>query len=422
MVILDGLRRDFVDDRSTPHLAALRRRATWFASHRGVFPSVTRVSAASIATGCRPSGHGLAGNAVALVEDGRLAVHDVGPPEFVDTKRRLTGRVLDRPTLAERLGPHGGAVAISNVSPGAAYMLDPDGFGSVYHRAGSYGPGRVAIDGAEALAITGDGAGDAAATERFIDEVLKSRRPSLATLWLCEPDKTQHGSGLGGATHRAALAAADALAGRVIAAVAALRAAGEEILLVVGSDHGHETVDEVVDVEAELIAAGLKDGADSSDVVVAPNGTAALIYVDPAFATRRPAIGRFLAGRPWAGRVIEPQSFAEFGIAEAGHLAFAVSLAQSDVPNAAGVPGRSRAVKPLAGKSDRLGVGQHGGLGTHEQSPFLIVDGAGFAPGATVDAPTSIVDIAPTILSHLGLSPDGMDGRPLQTVPASRIS
>ena len=34
----------------------------------------------------------------------------------------------------------------------------------------------------------------------------------------------------------------------------------DDVLLIVGSDHGHETVSGVVDIEAELIAAGIKAG------------------------------------------------------------------------------------------------------------------------------------------------------------------
>ena len=42
-------------------------------------------------------------------------VHDVGKPEFVETMRRVTGKTLEVPTLAERLKDHGGAVILSNV-------------------------------------------------------------------------------------------------------------------------------------------------------------------------------------------------------------------------------------------------------------------------------------------------------------------
>uniref|UniRef100_UPI001953283B alkaline phosphatase family protein n=1 Tax=Stenotrophomonas maltophilia TaxID=40324 RepID=UPI001953283B len=76
---------------------------------------------------------------------------------------------------------------------------------------------------------------------------VRGRRPAFGLLWLCEPDTSQHAVPLGSAAHRAALAAADAHAAMVIAAVDAARAEGEDILLLVGSDHGHQTVRAVID-------------------------------------------------------------------------------------------------------------------------------------------------------------------------------
>jgi predicted AlkP superfamily pyrophosphatase or phosphodiesterase len=52
IVICDGHRPDFVSEETTPHMARLRQAGTWFADHRGIFPSATRASSASIATGC----------------------------------------------------------------------------------------------------------------------------------------------------------------------------------------------------------------------------------------------------------------------------------------------------------------------------------------------------------------------------------
>jgi len=52
-----------------------------------------------------------------------------------------------------------------------------------------------------------------------------------------------------------------------------LRAAGEGILLMIGSDHGHQTATEVIDIEHDLVAAGLKDSEISRDIVVSSNGT-----------------------------------------------------------------------------------------------------------------------------------------------------
>ena len=43
-----------------------------------------------------------------------------------------------------------------------------------------------------------------------------------------------------------------------------------------------------------------------------------------------------------------------------------------------------------------------------------MVSGAGFGTGFSQPVETSLVDLAPTVLAHLGLPYDGMDGRPLQ--------
>ena len=194
-----------------PFLSVLGQRSARFADHTSVFPSTTRTSAASIATGCLPARHGLLGNTMAIDEGNGLVCLSVGKPDFRDRLHRETGRTLHMPTLAERVSQSGGtAIAISNVSPGAAYFLDPDGFGWVYNPAGSFGPGRRALPAEEGLAVAKGAEGDNAATERFCDEVLCRRAPPVALLWLLEPGYTRHHSPLGSPEHRQAIASADA--------------------------------------------------------------------------------------------------------------------------------------------------------------------------------------------------------------------
>lgn len=411
VVILDGLRRDFVDAARTPHLAAFSARAERFPAYRTAFPSATRVVTATFATGCYPSRHTLQGNAMALPEDGKLVPHDVGMAGFLQHKRKVTDHALAVPTLAERLAPHGGAIVYNNVSPGAAYAHDPDGYGHIYHRAGSFAPGRVALG---PLPVTLDAAGDRLMTQRFIADAVAARRPALAVLWLGEPDHIQHHAPLGSPEHLAVLAEADRNAGMVIEAVERLRAEGDEVLVIVGSDHGHETVCGVVDIEAELIAAGLKSGADSDDVIAMANGTSSLVYLHHDADGRRTAVGDFLASQRWAGQVITADRLESVGQAPHYGLAFAVSLKADATRNKYGVPGRSLAAKPRWGKPDRLGCGQHGGLGQFEQSPVLLIHGPGFASGEAREEPAHITDLAPTIMRHLGLPLPPMDGKPLQ--------
>jgi arylsulfatase A-like enzyme len=412
IVIADGLRRDLISAQDTPHLVDFAREAEQFPHHRSVFPSCTRTAAASLATGCHPGRHELQGNSVALVENGQLMPRDVGDPDFLQHKRRVTGRSLAVPTLAERLRHAGEAIVFSNVSPGAAYAHDPDGYGHVYHRAGSFGPGRAPA--ADPLTITPDMAGDRHMSERFVSEVLWDRRPILAVLWLGEPDHTQHECPLGSPEHRASLLAADENAGKVIETVAALRKEGDDVLLLVGSDHGHQTTSGIVDVDAELIAAGLKAGHGSGDVMAIANGTAVLIYVHPDHAVALPAIRGFLETCAWAEKIFGPHDLDLVGQAPTSGLAFAVSLRASEECNAFGIAGSALAAKPVLGKPERLGCGQHGGLGVYEQAPFLYVAGAGFEAGKVGDRPSSILDIAPTVLTHLGLPCFGLDGHPLQ--------
>ena len=415
LVILDGLRRDMISAQHTPNLASLAEQATAFANHHSVFPSVTRVCAASVATGCLPSRHGLAGNTLALSEGGRLVVHDAGHPDFLQHKRRVTGRSLAVPTLAERVAGRGGAIVFSNVSPGAAYAHDPDGQGYVYHRDGSFGPGRIALPQSESLTVAPDIDGDRAMTERFVGEVLGERKPALAVLWLGHPDSTQHYVELGSPEHLQALKAADAHAGKVIDAVEALRRAGEDNLLLVGSDHGHQTVTGAVDIADALIGAGLKQSAESQEVVVAPSGKAALIYLPDQNPDRMAGIAAFLKRKDWTDKVVLADELVTLGHSQRDGLAIAVSMRSDDKPNAYGVPGKAVVAAPRGTKDPGIGFGQHGGLGAREQAPFLMIAGEGFEAGSTHVARTSLVDIAPTVLTHLGLLAEGHDGRALQS-------
>jgi arylsulfatase A-like enzyme len=417
IVVCDSLRRDLITPETAPFLCGFRRRAAQFVAHRGVFPSTTRTSAASIATGVLPARHGLLGNTMALDEGKGLVCLSVGKPDFRDRLHRATGRTLQAPTIAERVVRAGGStIAFSNVSPGAAYFLDPDGWGWVYNAAGSFGPGRRALPAEEGLAVAKGEAGDTAVTLRFCTEVLQERAPEAAILWLSEPDFTGHHTPLGSPTHRAAIAAADANVRRVAETVMALDPQGEDILFVVGSDHGMETVDRTIDLDGLLVGAGLKAGPHSSDVVVAPNGTAALVYFAEPDGGPVGAVRHFLEAQDWVGRVYVGDGLAAVGLPAGTAARIAVTLAVDDRLNPHGVAGYSHVVRDPQEPKDATGCGQHGGQGRNEQSPFLFVAGGGFVPG-TYGTRSSLVDIAPTALRHLGLAVPGLDGRALPQRP-----
>ena len=235
----------------------------WFAAHHSVFPSTTRASAASIATGCLPARHGLLGNTMALDEGEGLVCRSAGHPDFPDRMRRATGRTLQVPTLAERLRRRARpSISCANVSPGAAYFQDPDGHGYVYHAAGSYGPGRRPVDDPASAALK-KGAGRRPRDDR----ALLRRNPRGASPVAGDP------VAVGARLHRAPLAcsarpntvprspAPMPACGRCSTTVRRLDQSGDDILFIAGSDHGMETVADAIDLDGLLIAAGLKEAA-----------------------------------------------------------------------------------------------------------------------------------------------------------------
>jgi hypothetical protein len=410
-VCCDGLGRNWVRPETTPVLDGMRRTSQWCAEHSAVFPSVTRVSAASVATGCQPARHGLHGNRMGLFEGDRIVVRDVGSPDFRTHMRRATGGTLLVPALAERVAGAGGFIAFSNVSPGAAYFLDPEHFGHVYHRAGSFAPGGKSIAAPDALEVSHDAAGDWAMTERFCSEVLSDRKAAVAFLWLCDPDHTLHGVPLGSPAHADALRGAERCVAEVMRTVDRLRAEGDEILLMVGSDHGQETIGDCVDVEDWLSSRGLQDLLAVGDVAVAGQGTAALLYATDRGRARLLDVVGDMRTAPWAADVVVGDGLANHGFAARGGVVAAVNMARQVETNPYGVPGR-RWVAAEGSKPVPIGSGQHGGWGPDETRPFLIAND-GKRPAGIVRQPTSLADIAPTIVDFLGLSTEGFDGSPL---------
>lgn len=404
----DGLCTDWISAERTPALAALSARGLRCAEHRAIFPSVTRASAAAVATGCRPIRHGLHGNRMGLLEDGRIVVRDAGPPDFRGHMRKALGRTLRVPTMSQRVAKQGGFVAYSNVSPGAAYFLDPDEHGEVRHRAGSYGPGGLVVP---PLPVKAGLQGDIAMADLFCDEVLRGRPRAISVMWFGDPDLTMHNAPIGSPAHMTALAQIDELVGKVAATVDALRAKGEDILLMVGSDHGHETVGNGINVTAWLDENGYSALREAGQLGFATQGTATLLYaIGEAERVVQSVLGK-LKDEPWVGGIATGAELEQLGIAPEGGLVAGISLARKPDPNDFGVAGQRWAA--FNGSEFKgLGFGQHGGWGPDETRPFLIVDHPAGKPARRTER-TSLIDIAPTILTFLGLPVDGMEGKPI---------
>lgn len=150
--------------------------------------------------------------------------------------------------------------------------------------------------------MSSDLAGDRAMTERFIDD-LENQLAAVNLLWLGHPDTTQHHCPLGSPEHLEALRRTDENVSAVYACVDELRRKGKDVLFIAGSDHGHETVSGLVDIDKQLAEAGFESELASGRLVTAPNGTAALVYLQAPEAVRA-RLEAFFRQADWLSDVV----------------------------------------------------------------------------------------------------------------------
>src|SRR5579862_3368154 len=107
VIVVDGLRPDYVTPQLMPRLVALGRRGIVFNAHHAVFPAVTRVNASTMVTGVYPEAHGLLGNTIFIPSVNATRGLDTGSYENLEAVARAEGRLLTAPTLGEMLAQSG---------------------------------------------------------------------------------------------------------------------------------------------------------------------------------------------------------------------------------------------------------------------------------------------------------------------------
>ena len=419
----DGLQPAQVRPDLAPNLARFADEGVNFENHHPVFPSVTRINAASMVTGRYSGAHGLAANTMVAREYDPSAAFSALEPTLADLARK-TGRVLLVPTLADILSDHGlEYTAIGVGTSGNAYVHNPNADrsgGATIHtdftlpyslrdrleaRFGPWPeesmPNTPRLDHAVRI---------------LTEHILPERQPAVALIWSSEPDKAQHATGVGSEMSDRAIREADARFGQILAWLDA-DGRGDDTDVLVISDHGYSTIQETVDVEWYVRDAGFSP----EEVIVAPNGGSVLFYVQDANVTQR--LAAWLMERPWCGALLAsktarqiqgtlPLSLAGGDGPRAPELA--MSFCWDSRPNDAGYNGY---VHSTGGAP---GLGQHGSMSRHEMNNVLLARGPSFKSGVHLQSPTGNVDLAPTVLELLGLPvPDDMEGRVILEALAS---
>ena len=421
LIVLDGLRPDYVRPHLMPALHALGRRGMVMTRHHAVFPTVTRVNAASISTGAYPQTHGLMGNAVFFPR--------TDPARFLSTSDRANllrveaaedDRLLTATTLGEALQSAGGRLlVVSAGSSGSSYLLNHTvAGGAVLHYEYGLPAGlhRRALDrlGPVPAAGTPNHVRNRWVVDAFLEVALPETVPTVTVLWLSDPDATAHRYGVGHPLVVEALFRLDAEIQRLQDGLAEA-GLSETTNVWVTSDHGFSEHTGGVDLEAVLapFAVLLADGAPR---VVAGAGAVYVRDGDPGTVS---AVAAALQATEGVGAVFTRGAGpgAREG-AVGGTLSLA--LARWDHPRAAPIlysPDWTAAAgrHGFRGTSAQPGVAGHGSSSPFDVHSPLVAFGPDLKAGVESAVPSGNVDFAPTFLHTLGIEiPASMQGRVLR--------
>ena len=246
VIVVDGLRPDQVTAEQMPRLHALGTRGVRFTAHHAVFPTVTRVNAATFVTGVLPARHGLLGNSIYIPSVDPLRPIDTADHEALLKVAVAEGQLLTAPTLGQMLATAGKRLlVVSSGSSGSALLLSPtDDAGVILHtefaRPDAWHDKAVAMLGPTPAAALPNAARNRYATDLLLRIGFPEVRPDVVFLWYSDPDTTAHARGLDAAETRASLSAVDGEIGRVedwLGEQGRLEATN----ILVTSDHGFST-------------------------------------------------------------------------------------------------------------------------------------------------------------------------------------
>lgn len=413
VIVVDGLRPDYVTPQQMPRLSQLAGRGIVFRAHHSVFPTVTRVNAASFVTGVYPETHGLLGNTVYVPAVSATKTLDTGVRDNLLAIERAAGPLLTAPTLGEILEQAGKRMAVfASATSGATYLLDHAARNAVVVHPEFTRPDSLMARVVERFGqMPPHAIPNAAQHHRIVDIYLTlgdEIRPDLAFVWLSDPDTTAHQRGIGSEPTRQSLAAVDTEIGRI---EDTLRARGrlDRTDIIVTSDHGFTTHDSHLHLD-QLVAPFAKTLADGSKDIVAAEG--AIYFRTAADRARVAAVVSALQASPEVGAI-----FTRDGDVP-GTLPFAVArwrhARSGDILISANWNGEKNAFG-VEGVTTQTGVAGHGSASPYDIHNTLLAVGPDFREHAADDAPTGNVDLAPTVLRLLGMTPPAsMSGRVIE--------
>jgi hypothetical protein len=409
LIVVDGLRPDYVTPELMPHLHALGERGVFGETHSAVYPSSTRVNSASIGSGCYPRTHGLVHNRMYHPEIGRFNTTNMDALLKLD--EATGGQLITTVSLGEVLEQNGLLLfATGTGGQGNTFLQNPRGTGKgIWQSSGLFIPESARE---EAIAVLGElpsrRTGTPWAIDSYLHHALGETPPHVTIMWIGVTDWAGHRFGVGAPETLAAVKEVDDNIGRLVEEHEK-HGLTDKVNIFVTADHGFSTATNEMSFQA-LIDEGLAD-----QIIVQSNQ----IYLRRDDPELRDRIVELLQRHPGNGNIYTrpARPGASEGIAP-GTLSIAVlqwdherssdilvNPAWTDDLNEFGYRGTVAFNEPTY-------VATHGSDSPYDLQIKLVAAGPDIKKGLRSRVPTSNVDFAATILHLHGVPPpETMDGR-----------
>jgi arylsulfatase A-like enzyme len=424
IVFFDGLRPDYITAEAMPNLYAFKQQGAYGNQHHSVFPTVTRVNASSYSTGSYPGTHGLMGNTVYFPEvDTKKGLNTGDAEELNKIVEATHGHLLTAISLGEILKANGEKMMVfSSGSTGQAMMQNHTVSGGAIINPAMILPASLKEKVVNEIGPIPANAKPNTARHKWVTDALikyglAPDGPLVSAIWFSDPDGTAHSDGIGSVTAMQSIKDVDAQFGRIIQT---LQSTGQDAMynILISTDHGFITNVGKEGVTEFLIKEGFKKDKESEDVVVAEGA----IYVKDHNEETIRKIVSALQAQDWVGAVFtKSKKKGDMKGWIEGTLSFE-SIHWNHADRSADIlvddnwDDRKNSVG-YAGTSFSRGVAGHGGLSPYEVHIPFIASGPAFKKAFQTEAPTSNVDIVPTVLYLLHIpAPATMDGRVIDEV------
>ena len=433
VLVWDGMRPDLISEHNSPILWKFAHNGVIFRRHHSVYPTMTNVNGAAIATGAYPNRSSLLANIEFRARiNPKIPIDSANLDMFRKADELSGGKYLLMPTVAETLRGAGLTVAIAGTKS-VAFLHDrasewttaSSQNGLIRFAAAPMSPalGEETIKLLGPFLIESTATSDARnsyATRAMIEILWRDTVPTYSLLWLSDPDLTQHEHSPGAGPSMAAIRSSDRHLGAILDALSKKNVRDKTDVLIV-SDHGFSTIERAINFPETVRAAGFdavsafQDEPKPGQIMVVENAGSILFYViehDHAVATR---LIEWLQHSDFAGVIFSREKFEgtfplesiRANTSDAPDVI--VSLRWNPKPNRFGSSGQI-----ITDATRRAGQGSHATLSEYDVHNTLVAGGPRFRKGFQDDLPTGNIDLAQTILHLLGLKPSQkLDGRVL---------